>query len=101
MNTLIERLGIEGLGITYWANVARNFTAKAASVKDWRIRCKADREMKTYAIELSKGKGYIIASSMELSVLYPGHVIRPSSDPKRYLWAIHFDGNHYSFMPIR
>lgn len=96
MNTSIERLGI-----SHWANVARNFTAKAASVKDWRIRRKADREMKAYAIELSKGKGYIIASSMELSALYPGHVIRPSSDPKRYLWAIHFDGSHYDFMPIR
>lgn len=52
--------------------IARKMTARAASVKDWRLNRKADREAKAEAVRLTKeGRGYVIATPREIRAMYP------------------------------
>ena len=50
--------------------IARNLTAATASLKDYKIRNKHNRQMRELARELMSGKGYIIASTRELKEKY-------------------------------
>ena len=50
--------------------IARNLTAATASLKDYKIRNKHNRQMRELARELMSDKGYIIASTRELKEKY-------------------------------
>lgn len=88
-------------------NYAKKATKRASEVKDWRLTRKHDRQMKKLAIELSKGKGYIIATSSDLHErypnLYPQRLVSTESHP--FVWAIDFSlfgyGDKLNFVPIR
>lgn len=59
----------------YWsvskaAQFAKKQTAKAASVKAWRITTKAGRALQEEARRLSAGRGYIIATDAEIFAKY-------------------------------
>ena len=64
--------------------IARRHTLNATQVKDWRLRRKSDRQLKALAIELTAGKGYIIASAKELHNRYPS--LMPDSNDTGRLW---------------
>lgn len=70
-------------------NAAKAVTETSSKIRDWRLTRKTDREMKALAIELLKGKGYIIASAWELKKKYPAYTANLSdSDTGRYIWGI-------------
>lgn len=56
--------------LTNRVNIAKRMTADTAALKDWRIRNKHNRSMREIALELTAGKGYVIASVNELSEKY-------------------------------
>jgi len=69
--------------------IAREMTNEAAHIQDWKLRRKADREMKQIAIELMKGDGYVVATARELAARYPGqyeHTAR--EDSARMIWCV-------------
>lgn len=96
---------IKNLGISHWANIARNYTEKAAAVKDWRLRNKTEHEFKKIAIEWTNGRGYIIATNYELAAKYPGMLdVRFSKESEKMIWGIAFNKygrNKMSFIPVR
>lgn len=65
---------ITDLPLAHWVEVARRQTAYTATVKDWRLRRKIDREAKEEARRLIHDKGYIIATPAELKAKYPQFV---------------------------
>ena len=68
---------------------AKAATETSSEIRDWRLTRKTDREMKALAVELLKGKGYIIASAWELKKKYPTYAANLSdSDTGRYVWGI-------------
>lgn len=74
--TLIERI-----------NIARDLTAKASQIKDWKLRRQSDRRMKEIAKELTDGKGYIKATARQLHEAYPD-LMPPSDDDHYQIWCI-------------
>lgn len=56
--------------LTARANIAKRMTAKAATLKDWRVVNKHNRAMREIAREMTSGKGYIIATVKELAAKY-------------------------------
>ncbi len=88
------------------AKLAAKITANAAETKDWRLRRRADREMKRLAKELSEGRGYIIATNYELEKRFPGLFKSLSSEESgKIIWAIDYNqfqyGNKMNFIPVR
>ncbi len=92
-------------GISHWANVAFRETLRASEAKDYILRRKNDRLFKEIAKELVMGRGYIIATALELEKKYPGMFNADGIDSKKMIWAISFskfrNGNKMYFMPIR
>lgn len=100
---------ITEFGIMDCANIAYRTTLRAANTKDYKLRCKTDRRFKEIAQGLIKdGRGYIIATDVELAAKYPDLVTWKPSDPnpnRKIIWAVDFyprkRGTQMSFMPIR
>ena len=67
--------------------IAKSVTNSAAAIKDWRLRRKSDRALKTIAVELSTGLGYIEGSASELRAKYPG-LVNFAPDEKVQIWAV-------------
>ena len=92
-------------GIVYWSNVAFRVTLRAANAKDYILRRKVDRRFKEIANELVLGRGYIIATSLELEQKYPDLFNAGGVDSNKMIWAVSFSkfrtGNKMCFMPIR
>lgn len=65
-------------------------TERAASVKDWRLNRKADREARAVARKLTEeGRGYVIATPVEIRAMYPALCpFEPWPDrDKKMVWA--------------
>lgn len=89
-----------------WAQTAAEITHTAASTKDWRLRRKIDRRFKEIAVQLDKGKGYIIASEKELAEKWPELFVgRGWLGSDKFIWAVMYSssrsGNKMQFVPIR
>lgn len=69
--------------------MARRLTKNTSEVKDWRLRTVADKRYRDAARELSKGKGYIIATVAKIREKYPEHItiFAEQCDDHKYLWA--------------
>lgn len=72
---------------------AKEQTAKAASVKAWRITTKAGRALQKIAKELATGKGYEIATDAEIFAKYgdlcPIFKVAKVRDNKPRIWCIY------------
>lgn len=88
----------------YWsvskaAQFAKKQTAKAASVKAWRITTKAGRALQEEARRLSAGRGYIIATDAEIFAKYgelcPIFKVAKFRDNKPRIWCIYTDVVNY------
>ena len=82
-------------------------TERSAKVKDWRIRRKHDRAMRTVARSLMQNRGYIIATPKELNRQFP-HLFPEKmvgNEDRNFIWAVGFDdfskGDKMAFVPIR
>lgn len=82
----------------YWsiskaAKFAKEQTAKAASVKAWRITTKAGRALQEIARQMSAGKGYEIATDAEIFAKYgelcPIFKVSKVRDDKPRIWCIY------------
>lgn len=74
-------------------NFAKMQTAKAASVKAWRITTKADKELQAIARKMAEGKGYEIATDAEIFAKY-GELCKSFKcakvrDNKPRIWCIY------------
>ena len=99
---------ITEFGIMDCANIAYRTTLRAANTKDYKLRCKTDRRFKEIAQGLIKdGRGYIIATDVELAAKYPDLVTwKPSEPNHKIVWAVRFEslakvGDKMAFLPIR
>lgn len=82
----------------YWSiskavQFAKEQTAKAASVKAWRITTKAGKALQDAAKEMAAGKGYEIATDAEIFAKYgelcKGFKCAKVRDNKRRIWCIY------------
>ena len=82
----------------YWSiskamQFAKEQTAKAASVKAWRITTKAGRALQEVARQMATGKGYEIATDAEIFAkygdLYPIFKVSKERDNKPRIWCIY------------
>ena len=82
----------------YWsiskaAQFAKDQTAKATSVKAWRITTKAGRALQEIAKEMAEGKGYEIATDAEIFAKYgklcPIFKVSRVRDNKPRIWCIY------------
>lgn len=87
---------------------AKKLTLEAANAKDYKLTRKHDRRFKEIAQGLIKdGRGYIIATDVELAAKYPDLVTwKPSDADHKIVWAVRFEslakvGNKMAFLPIR
>ena len=99
--------------LTQAIELAKKITNRAAGTKDWRLTNKRDRGMKDLAVELSQGKGYILASPKSIAERYPqfvGPYFAGGPDAGRtFVWAIDatyanrlsFRRRTLSFVPVR
>lgn len=75
------------------ANYAKMQTAKAASVKAWRITTKAGRALQEIARQMAAGKGYEIATDAEIFAKYgdlcKGFKYAKVRDNKPRIWCIY------------
>lgn len=72
---------------------AKEQTAKAASVKAWRITTKAGRALQDIARQMAAGKGYEIATDAEIFAKYgelcEGFKYAKVRDNKTRIWCIY------------
>ena len=68
---------------------AQRMNAVAATIKDWRLSRKIDREAKAEAHKLNQGEGYIIATPSELKDMYPRFVpwTTETCPDEKMVWA--------------
>ena len=84
--------------------IARRNTERAANTKDYLCRRKRDRKFRELARELTSGKGYILATEVELQERYPELVYWKPLDAKtKVIWAITYNNvwKDMGFCPIR
>lgn len=83
---------MQNLGVLGWAGIAQRMTAKAASVKAWRITTKAGRALQEIARQMAAGKGYEIATDAEIFAKYgdlcPIFKVAKVRDNKPRIWCI-------------
>lgn len=82
----------------YWSiskamQFAKEQTAKAASVKAWRITTKAGRALQEIAKEMAAGKGYEIGTDADIFAKYgdlcPIFKVSTIRDNKPRIWCIY------------
>lgn len=75
------------------AKFAKEQTAKAASVKAWRITTKAGKALQDIARHMTAGKGYEIATDAEIFAKYGGlcpiFKVSRIRDNKPRIWCIY------------
>ena len=75
------------------AKFAKEQTAKAASVKAWRITTKAGKALQDAAKEMASGKGYEIATDAEIFAKYgdlcPIFKVAKVRDNNPRIWCIY------------
>lgn len=86
--------------MNYWSiskavKFAQEQTAKAASVKTWRITTKAGRALQEIARQMATGKGYEIATDAQIFAKYgdlcPIFKVKKMRDNKPRIWCIYTD----------
>ena len=72
---------------------AKEQTAKAASVKAWRVTTKAGKALQEIAKQMAAGKGYEIGTDAEIFAkygdLYPIFKVAKVRDNKPRIWCIY------------
>lgn len=82
--------------------IAKRLTSESANVKEWRLRNKRNRELRSVAREIVAGKGYIIASERQLHKQYGplfSFFENEAAEIKR-VWGIYYDGKKLGFAAI-
>lgn len=86
--------------ITTAITFAKRTTEKAATMADYKVRNRKNRMMREIARDLNRGRGYVIASAVEMSDA--GELIAHNNG-RRIIWAVGYN-NFYKelqFIPIR
>lgn len=93
-----KRINIYDGSPLYWSIskavfFAKKQTAKAASVKAWRITTKSGRALQDIARKMASGKGYEIATDAEIFAkygeIYPALKVATIRDDKPHIWCIY------------
>lgn len=81
-------------------NFAKHTTEKAATMADYKVRKRKNRMMREIARDLNRGRGYVIASAVEMSDA--GELI-VHNNGRRMIWAVGYNNfcKELQFMPIR